>query len=443
MPTAEAVRIHTLGPCTVRSPLKLSTVWGDGVANFVGDDARMPLEVEVNTGRPRSSEAMFEKAGPRERIYFDPPATTAAIVTCGGLCPGLNNVIRSLVLELHHHYGVGRILGIRYGYMGLDPANGLEPMALTTDAVDDIHTQGGTVLGSSRGPVDLDRAVAFLRDRGVNILFCIGGDGTQRGALALANRAAAAGHPLAVVGVPKTIDNDIRYVWRTFGYYTALEKAREIVTCAHVEAKGAPRGVTLVKLMGRDAGFIAAGTAVASQDVNFVLVPEVPFVLEGPGGLLDCLRQRMERRDHAVILVAEGAGQDQIPAGQQQRDASGNLLHQDIGPHLAQRIKDFFKRIGSPVNLRYIDPSYIIRSVPADCEDALLCDQLARHAVHAAMAGKTEMLIGQWYNVFTHVPIALAVAQKKYMSTESELWRAALAATGQPAHMTGPQAGQP
>ncbi len=437
MPTSDAVRIHTLGERTIRSPLKLSKVYGDGLVNFVPDDARMPIEVEVNTGRPRSSEAMFEKAGPREWIYFDPTDTTAAIVTCGGLCPGLNNVIRSLVLELHHHYRVPRILGIRYGYMGLDPANGLAPCELTTDFVDDIHMDGGTVLGSSRGPVEMDTAVGFLRDRGVNILFCIGGDGTQRGALALANHALASGYRLAVVGIPKTIDNDIRYVWRTFGYYTALEEARKIVACAHVEAKGAPRGIALVKLMGRDAGFIAAGTAVASQDANFVLVPEVPFVLEGPGGFLDCLAQRMVRRDHAVIVVAEGAGQDQIPAAEQRRDASGNLLHQDIGPFLARRIKDFFKQRGTPVNLKYIDPSYIIRSIPADCEDALLCDQLARHAVHAAMAGKTGMLIGQWYNVFTHVPIALAVAEKKYMSTEGELWRAALAATGQPAHMTG------
>ncbi len=428
----ESVTIETLGPREVPSPLKLSTVLGDGVVNFVPDQARMPAMVEIAPEDLAQPVAAFEKAGPRRMIHFDPASTRAAVVTCGGLCPGLNNVIRSIFLELYHRYGVKDVLGIRYGYMGLDPDNGQPPIDLTPEIVEDIHKEGGTILGSSRGPMDCAKAVAFLRDQRVDLLFCLGGDGTQRGAHALVVEAREQGYPLAVVGVAKTIDNDIKYVQRTFGYHTAVDAACEVVACAHTEARCALNGIAVVKLMGRDAGFIAAGAAAASQDVNFALVPEVPFALDGPGGLLALLDERIATRGHAVVVVAEGAGQHLIPTGEIRRDASGNVLHEDIGPFLAGAVKRHFKDAGVPASIKYIDPSYIIRSVPANCEDALLCDQMARNAVHAGMAGKTDLLIGHQYDVLIHVPILLAVSDKKQMSPESELWRAALAATGQP-----------
>lgn len=439
MLTPESTRIDTLGECKLRSPLKLSTVLGDGVVNFVPDAARMPLQVERVPGQPVAEDVEFETAGPREWIYFDPASTRAAVVTCGGLCPGLNNVIRSIVLELHYHYHVQSIVGIRYGYQGLDPDRGQPPMELTPERVEDIHREGGTMLGSSRGPIQPAVAVEFLRRRGINILFTIGGDGTQRGAQAILRQAREEGYPLAVVGVPKTIDNDIMYVWRTFGFWTAIEKAREVIDGAHVESKGAPNAIAVVKLMGRDAGFIAAGSTVASQDVNFCLVPEVRFALDGPSGLLESLEKRILDRRHAVIVIAEGAGQDLIPPEQRKTDASGNVLHQDIGPFLVERIKQHFREKQIEHNVKYIDPSYIIRSIPADAEDALLCDALARNAVHAAMSGRTNCLIGYWYNVFVHVPIPLAVSRKKHLSPESGLWRGVLAATGQPIRMDGKQ----
>ena len=434
MLTPENIKVKSLGECRIESPMGLSTVLGDGIVNYVPDDARMPAVVELSSSVPGREGVCFEKAGPRQHIYFDPPRTSAAIVTCGGLCPGLNNVIRSLVLQLHYHYGVKNILGIRFGYTGLDPEPGGEPINLTPEFVEDIHKDGGTVLGSSRGPVEFDRAVNFLRQRGVNILFCIGGDGTQRGAQCLSEEARRQGYPLAVIGIPKTIDNDIKYVQQTFGYYTAIDKAREVVDCAHNEARGALGGIALVKLMGRNAGFIAAGATVASQDVNFTLVPELHFEVDGPGGLLDLLEKRIAQRKHAVIVVAEGAGQDLLPTGGEKklRDASGNVLLADVGVYLADRIEAYFKDRKVRSTVKYIDPSYIIRSVPANCEDAVLCDQMARNAVHAAMAGRTEMLIGYWYDVFIHLPISLATSQKKRMSPESDLWRSVLATTGQP-----------
>lgn len=391
----------------------------------VRDDLRIPERIEI--GAEPGLE--FELAGPRTKLFFDPQQTRAAIVTCGGLCPGLNNVIRSLVLELHYGYGVREIIGFRGGYGGLDPANGAEPMTLTPQVVDGIHRLGGTILGTSRGPVDIAKAVDNLIARGVNMLFTIGGDGTQRGANALYEEARRRGHALAVVGVPKTIDNDVGFVSRTFGFFSAVEEAVRVIDCAHTEARSVAGGIGLVKLMGRNAGFITAGATVASQDVNFSLIPEVPFVLEV---FLAALKERMLLKSHAVIAVAEGAGQDLLAADGEERDASGNLKLKDIGPFLRQRIEAYFKAEGLPVVLRYFDPSYEIRSVAANSEDALICDLFARNAVHAAMAGKTGLVIGFLHDRFIHVPIELLAHHIKRLDPASGWWRCVLAATGQP-----------
>ncbi|MFN7931923.1 MAG: ATP-dependent 6-phosphofructokinase [Bryobacteraceae bacterium] len=377
---------------------------------------------------------LFEKAGPRERIFFDPAGTRAAMVTCGGLSPGLNNVLRSIFLELHYHYGVPEVLGIRYGYAGLDPANGHEPVIFTKDFVHGIHNKGGTVLGTSRGPVDPGVALDFLASRGINILFCIGGDGTQRGAHRLHEEAQRRGYPLAVVGVPKTIDNDIDFVWRTFGYSTAVEESAHIIDSAHAEAKSVLNGVGLVKLMGREAGFLACGATLASSEVNFTLIPEVPFALQGENGFLEHLKRRLLLRRHAVVVLAEGAGQDLV-AGSHEIDKSGNLKLKDSGRELRRIIQEYFAAENIPVDVKYFDPSYIVRSRPANKDDALLCDQFARCAVHAAMAGRTDVLIGLWYNMFVHVSIPMATAQKRRVNPASEVWSAVLSSTGQPAQM--------
>ncbi len=397
----------------------------------VSDKARVPCSVIVDPDAPPAEEIFFEVAGPREKLFFDPKKTRAGIVTCGGLCPGLNNVIRSLVLQLYHGYGVREILGFTNGYQGLDPWRGSEPIPLTPEFVEDIHKEGGTVLNTSRGPVDVSVAVDNLIRRKVDILFVVGGDGTQRGGAELFEEARSRGHSLAVVGVPKTIDNDVAFVTRTFGYVTAVEEAAKAIACAHTEAHSVHNGISLVKIMGRHAGFIAAGATVASQDVNFTLVPEVPFVLEGEDGFLVALKERMLRRAHAVILVAEGAGQHLMAGGEDKYDASGNLKSKDIGIFLRDRIESYFKAEGIPFALRYFDPSYMIRSVPACADDAVLCDFYARNAVHAAMAGKTGLVIGQHHGVFTHVPIGLLASQKKQLDLNSPAWLGVLASTGQ------------
>jgi 6-phosphofructokinase 1 len=410
----------------MNSPTLGESPFDSKLTHTISDDVHIPEKIEVGA----EPGLQFELAGPRAKLFFDPKKTRAAIVTCGGLCPGLNNVIRSLFLELRYGYGVIDVLGFRNGYGGLDPKCGVEPVKITPQFVDRIHQKGGTILGTSRGPVDIQRAVENLIARKIDILFTIGGDGTQRGANDLYREARKQGHALSVVGIPKTIDNDVGFVSRTFGFFSAVDEAKRVLDCAHTEARSVQGGISLVKLMGRHAGFLTAGAVVASQDVNFALIPEAPFKIDV---FLAALKQRMLNKSHAVIAVAEGAGQDLVGAAINKRDASGNAKLQDIGRFLRDNIEEFFKTEGIPVLVRYFDPNYQVRSRPANSEDALLCDLFARHAVHAAMAGKTGVVIGFLHERFIHVPIELLATHTKRLDPASGWWRSVLAATGQPA----------
>ncbi len=422
----QKIVIPNLGLRTVRSPLRLDS-HKSVESTFVHDEMYYRDPDEVG---PESETAvqLFEKAGPREHLHFDPAKAKVAIVTCGGLCPGLNNVIRSVYVQLHYHYGVPAVLGIRYGYSGFSAEASSSPLWLNSEMVNNIHQLGGTLLGTSRGPVSPDIIVDFLEQRGINILFTVGGDGTQRGAHAVVAEIQRRKLKISVIGIPKTIDDDVQYVNRSFGYFTAIEKAKEVIDSAHVEARCVLNGISIVKVMGRDSGFIAAGATLASQEVNFALVPEVPFKLEGEHGLLSALHRRLLERHHAVIVVAEGAGQHLMPPSEE-RDASGNLLHREIGLLLRHKIRDHFATQRFPVVIRYFDPSYYIRSVPASTVDSVLCDSFARHAVHAAMAGKTDMIVGLQHGVFIHVPIPMATMQRKRLSNEE--WAMVVMATGQ------------
>jgi 6-phosphofructokinase 1 len=411
-------RVTALGEPRHPSPLN----------RFVPDDQYVPEHVVRGLEAPRE-EVLFELAGPRAKLFFDPQQTRAGIVTCGGLCPGLNNIIRSVFNELRHAYGVKEVLGFRGGYRGLDPAHGEEPIQLTPEIVKDIHRHGGTVLGTSRGRVDESAAAETLARLGVNILFTVGGDGTQRGGNDLFQYARQRGQKLAVVGIPKTIDNDVALVARTFGFLTAVEQAAAVLDRAHAEARSVQNGIALVKVMGRHAGFIAAGATVASQDVNFCLVPEVPFRLEN---LLSALKRRTIERGHAVIVVAEGAGQELLTTTETECDASGNVKLRDVGSFLRDRIESYFKSEEIPIVMRYFDPSYFVRSGPANSEDSILCDLFARNAVHAAMAGKTGLVIGFLHDEFIHVPIELLASRHKSIDPTGPVWAGVLAATGQP-----------
>jgi len=419
--------VMNLGECRIPSPMSGVRFAKENDSVLYHSDIReIKKYIELGKEPPH-----FEEAGPREKIFFDPANLACGIVTCGGLCPGLNNVIRAVVMSLYHHYGVRKIYGFQYGYEGLSPKFGHKPIELMPEIVVNIDEMGGTMLGSSRGNQDISEMVDTLEKMNISILFTVGGDGTQRGALAIGEEARRRGMRLSVIGIPKTIDNDISYIQMTFGFETAVSEATRVTYAAHSEAKGARNGVGLVKLMGRDSGFIAAYTTIVDGQVNFCLVPEVPFTLDG---FLEALKTRLERKKHAVIVVAEGAGQDLFET-KGERDASGNIRYGDIGVLLRDEIKEHFKKIGMEINLKYIDPSYTIRSVASNPHDSALCLLFGQNAVHAGMAGRTGIIIGFWNQHLTHVPISLAVSERKKIDPGGWVWSTVLSSTGQPTDM--------
>jgi len=437
--THEDLIVKELGPGTIKTPLKPS-FQPDGLTyGFMDEEDRVLYDATMeNFKRCQASgetPLSFEKAGPHKELYFEAARTKVAIVTCGGLCPGLNNVIRSVVNQLHYRYKVNDIIGIKYGYEGFISKYNHPIMQLTPQSVENIHLFGGTILGTSRGEQDMGEIVDRLVELNVDILFCIGGDGTLRGAHAIYEEVTRRKLNISVSGIPKTIDNDINLIDKSFGFETAFSIANDIIRFAHNEAYGAYNGIALLKLMGRNSGFIAAYAALSIQEVNFVIVPEMDFDLEGPKGFLNALRKRLENRHHALVVVAEGAGQHFFESDKLEMDASGNLKNKDIGLYIKEKINEEFHSTDFPFTLKYIDPSYIIRSAPANANDSKFCSLLAQNAVHAAMAGKTDFVIGHWNNLFTLLPLTIAVTEQKKIDMEGELWWNVLETTGQPVRM--------
>lgn len=435
--------IENLGECTVPSPIKLSAVFGDGTANYVRDDTFVINNINVYaTGKPvvLDSSNLMEKAGPRQKIYFDPTHVRAGICTCGGLCPGLNDVIRAIVRCLNTRYGVKTIKGYRFGYHGFFAEEGYAPLDLDRYVIDDIHKIGGTYLGTSRGGGQRVKEIVDCLERdGINMLFIIGGDGTQRGSYDIACEVESRKLKCAVVGIPKTVDNDLMFIDRSFGFETAVQRAKEAVAAVHMEAASQINGIGLVKIMGREAGFIATEAALASHETNFCLIPEVPFEMDGDKGFLACLERRLAKRGHAVIVVSEGAGQDLLTSTNA-TDASGNKKLADIGVFLKSEIEKYFKSKNIEINLKYIDPSYQVRASVTTAADSIYCERLGNNAVHAAMAGKTKLVIGLVHDKFVHIPIKAVTAHRNAVDPEGSLWRDALDATGQPILMVNDEA---
>lgn len=426
MSKSKSTAIATLGKQVIESPLLKLLPHEFHSKVFISDDDRVLADIRGN------GDASYEQAGPRRHIFFEPSKASAAIVTCGGLCPGINNVIRSIVMTLYYRYGVRRILGIRNGYQGFITGYGLEPMFLVPEKVDHIHHDGGTILGTSRGKQDPEKIVDFLEKNRINMLYIIGGDGTLRAALKISETVKKRKLNISVIGIPKTVDNDILRIDRSFGYATAVSIACGVIATAHTEAVSQPNGIGLVKLMGRHSGFITCLAALAVNETNFVLIPEVPFTLEGKSGLFAMLHDRIKRRGHAVVLVAEGAGQELIPGNVAERDASGNLKFKDVGIFLKEQINEYFKKEKIEVNLKYIDPSYIIRAIPANPIDSVYCFMLGEYAVHAGMSGRTEMVVGLVNNAYVHIPMTMTAEGRRRVDPNSPLWLSVIESTGQP-----------
>jgi 6-phosphofructokinase 1 len=436
MVDASDLVVRTLGPCRVASPLVSTLMARETTQHSVVEEDRIlfddTLAMAAARGVPLEELPSLEPGGPRKLVYFDGAKTRVGIVTCGGLCPGLNDVIRGVVLGLARHYGVRRIVGFRNGYGGMVPSSGEDVIDLTPESVMKIDDEGGTILGSSRGNQDPEEMVDALERLNLNILFVIGGDGSMRGAMEIVRVITERGLKIAVVGIPKTIDNDIPYIDQSFGFQTAVAEATKSIQAASVEARSAPNGVGLVKLMGRHSGFIACYATLAKDDADYVLIPEVPFTLDGEHGFLEHLRRRIESQGNAVIVVAEGAGQEHVDVEEPGRDASGNVRFGDIGRLLRKKIIEHLDDHGMETNVRYFDPSYAIRSVPANAFDSAYCLRLAHAAVHAAMAGRTEVIVGRRRRRFVHIPMPVALSRRNHVDPFGDLWLSVLETTGQP-----------
>jgi 6-phosphofructokinase 1 len=427
--------IMTLGPAKISSPIEARAAKGE-TRPFVSDKDRILVNLfesdVMKAARNGKKLLSFEHAGPRRKIYFDPSKLRCAVVSCGGLCPGTNDIVRGIVLALHHSYGVRNIYGIRYGLEGFISSYGHELMELTPESVLHIHERGGTVLGTSRGPQDIESIVDALERMNVGLLFTIGGDGTMVASTKIADEIVKRRLKIGVIGIPKTIDNDIYLIDRSFGFDTAVDVAVDVISSAHNEAISASNGMGLVKLMGRHSGFIATTATLAMPEVNFCLIPESDFDLEAPMGLLEALKQRLILRSHAVIVVAEGAGQKFFEGRPEERDASGNIRLHDIGLFLKEAITNYFREQHMEITLKYIDPSYTIRSVEANANDHVFCGFLARGAVHAGMAGKTKMLVGLCNNHLVHIPMEATAGKRKQVDLSGGKWMSVLETTGQP-----------
>lgn len=431
--TKNTCEIRTNPRSGPRNPLALNRV-------FISEDDRVLLK-SIAFGHPTSAGAYCDsvreedelcdftpewctRAGPRSEIVFKPADVHAAIVTCGGLCPGLNDVIRQIVITLESGYGVKRVTAIPYGFRGFHE-EGLEPYPLTRKTVENIHLQGGTFLGTSRGGGDVDKMVDSIQRQGINMLFVLGGNGTHAGANAVFNECARRGLKVAVVGVPKTIDNDILLLDKTFGFDTAVEEAQRAIRAAAIEARSALRGVGVVKLMGRQSGFIAMHASLASGQVDVCLIPEVPFKMDGSSGVLEHVKYLLETQGHAVVCLAEGAGQDIV--GEGGYDASGNPILGDIGKWFSKRVKAELS-----ADVKYIDPTYMVRGVAANAHDAVYCAVLGQNAVHGAFAGYTGCSVGLINTHYAYLPIDRMIESARVVDPDSRMWHRLLSATGQP-----------
>ncbi|XP_023516443.1 ATP-dependent 6-phosphofructokinase 3-like [Cucurbita pepo subsp. pepo] len=418
---------------TYSNPLQDNPAYSVVKQYFVHVDDTVPQKVVVHKNSPRGIH--FRRAGPRQRIYFKADEVHACIVTCGGLCPGLNTVIRELVCGLYNMYGVKKVLGIEGGYRGFYSKNTIH---LTPKFVNDIHKRGGTVLGTSRGGHDTSKIVDSIQDRGINQVYIIGGDGTQRGASAIYEEVRRRGLKVAVVGIPKTIDNDIPIIDKSFGFDSAVEEAQRAINAAHVESESMENGIGLVKLMGRYCGFIAMYATLASRDVDCCLIPESPFYLEGPGGLYEYISRCLKDNGHMVIVIAEGAGQELLSGSldSDKLDASGNKLLQDVGLWISQKIKDHFsKEHKMTINLKYIDPTYMIRAIPSNASDNVYCTLLAQSAIHGAMAGYTGYTSGLVNGRQTYIPFYRITEKQNKVVITDRMWARLLSSTNQPSFL--------
>ncbi|CAA7034355.1 unnamed protein product [Microthlaspi erraticum] len=425
---------HLTGLHQRRNPLEDNPFFHPSHGFYISPSDVILSQVVYDLSSDSQPRVSYLRAGPRRDILYEPSTVKAAIVTCGGLCPGMNTVIRELVVGLWELYGVRQIYGIPAGYRGF---YSMEAVELNPKLVHNWHKKGGTVLATSRGGFDLQKIVNAIQHNGYNQVYIIGGDGTMRGAVEIFKEVSRRKLEVGITGIPKTVDNDVGIIDRSFGFQTAVEMAQEAISAAHVEAESAVNGIGLVKLMGRSTGHIALHATLSSRDVDCCLIPEMSFYLEGKGGLFEFLEQRLKNHGHAVLVVAEGAGQEIIPRNEAQRqetDESGNLVFLDVGVWLKSALKEWWEREhpGKLFTVKYIDPTYMIRAVPANAIDNLYCTLLAHSAIHGVMAGYTGFVSGPINGNYAYIPLEEVAQTKNEVNTSDHKWAWVRSVTNQP-----------
>uniref|UniRef100_A0A7S1RYX3 Phosphofructokinase domain-containing protein n=1 Tax=Alexandrium catenella TaxID=2925 RepID=A0A7S1RYX3_ALECA len=402
--------------------------------NFLNPDELVQGHIIMNdskqASRPSATSKGCVRANACKEIWWDPSEVRAAVVTCGGLCPGLNSIIREVTNTLWHQYDVRHIYGIQAGYNGLSNPEKHKPIQLSPDKVRDIHMKGGSILKAGRGGFNPEQICDRLERLGINMVFTVGGDGTQHASHLLYEEAKRRNLDISIVGLPKSIDNDILFFDKTFGFDSAVSTAADIMRNGWVEATSCDKGVGIVKLMGRDAGFVAMHAALASTIVDLVMIPEVNVKLED---VIEHIDSTLARKNFMLIAIAEGAGQEFVATGE--KDATGHTKYGDIGTFLRDEINAHLKKSGG--RSFYIDPSYIIRSCPIRPNDHIYCSRLARDAVHCAMRGYTGVCVGPIHNIIVIMPSELIASGKRRVKLTSSAWQSCVQSCNMPLSLTG------
>ncbi len=333
------------------------------------------------------------------------------VLTGGGDCPGLNAVIRAIVRTGSYDHNC-EFVGFRDGWRGpLEP----DTQRLDVAAVRGILPRGGTILGSSRtnplseaatvdGKSGLERIKENLANLGVDALIAIGGEDT----LGVAGKLCENG--VKVVGVPKTIDNDLSATDYTFGFDTAVNIAMEAIDRLHTTAESHHRAL-IVEVMGRNAGWIALHAGVAGG-ANVILIPEQPFDIKD---VCNYVEKRFETKYAPIVVVAEGAHPKAIGTSviDDERDAFGHTRYGGVGQLLAEEIE---RRTGKEARAAVL--GHIQRGGTPTAFDRVLATRFGVHAIRAVADGAFGQMVALRGTDIVRVPIAEAIRELKLVPPE-------------------------
>lgn len=453
-------------------------------------DARRKYHDPLEGITPAAWNLTMPEAGPRRYVsYPQKNQLKVGILVSGGIAPGINAVISGIIAR-HHAYQAWsqkinknyalEILGYSEALKGLLHA-GRPAVPLDLKTVREAVNHGGSILPTARADelLDLedpkqrdgalDKVTSRLINQQIDILYIIGGDGSMRAAHAISCRARRNPiNELSVIGIPKTMDNDILWVWQSFGFLSAVEFAKQAILQLHTEVMSNPR-LCVIQLFGSDSGFVVSHAALASGVCDAVLIPEVNFTLKQLSGYI---RYRLQDRPHSdkpyggIVALAETAipldWREYVSATAEVADGSEKVI---LTPEELRAIETFEShgrrvhgqtpdalrsgglRLVSQILQREIrklgdrwssyrvftnEPRHLIRSIEPSVSDVIFAQRLGTLAVDNAMAGYHDFMISQWLTEYVLVPLKLVVLGRKRVPEHGIFWKSVRASTGQP-----------